>query len=489
MTTPPTRDVDRKTFLAYVRQSGLISDAQLAFVKKNLPLNGTADDMANALVELRLLTRFQAERIKQGRTAGFVLGQYKILDQLGKGGMGRVFRAEHLTMKRLVALKVLAPDLIKTERAQEMFLREVRAISQLVHPNIVTAFDANEVNGRYYLILEYIDGPNLEQLVRKQGPLSVGLACDYVCQIANGLQCAHALGMVHRDIKPANIMIQRRGTDPNAPGLVKISDFGLARLQAPQSVDASSPRYAGTILCPDNKVMGTPDYLSPEQARNLHGADIRSDLYSLGCTFYYLLTGRVVFPGGTGLEKVIRHSTEMPEQIDHFRQDVPPTLIAILYRLLAKHPADRFQTPAELAKALEPFAVSGPIPWAPQVTFPMAIPMGPAPGAKAAPLALVPGALTPSALTPAGEAAGSSEDSPSDELAALTNTMPPSPSPTPVGALPVVRAKTESRPEIRKLTSAEKHRRQIKTAMIWAVSIVFGAISIFAILSLFLGRR
>src|SRR5262249_23725951 len=168
--------------------------------------------------------------------------------------------------------------------------------------------------GRYYLVLEYVDGPNLEELVRRQGPLSVGLACDYVRQVASGLQCAHLLGMLHRDVKPANVLVQWHGlAGDDSPGLVKISDFGLARLG--QNVTHPSHSTPGTILTRENSVMGTPDYLSPEQSRDLHKVDIRGDLYSLGCTFYFLLTGSVPFPGGTTLEKLIRHSTEAPRPI------------------------------------------------------------------------------------------------------------------------------------------------------------------------------
>ncbi|HVS39125.1 MAG TPA: serine/threonine-protein kinase [Gemmataceae bacterium] len=358
------QQIDRRAFLANVRQSGLLSEEELARAEQELPASPRGRTIARAFIEKGLLTRFQAERLLVGRTAGFLLGQYRILDQIGRGGMGRVFKAEHRTMGRIVALKVLTPDLLRTDRAQELFLREVRAAAQLVHPNIVTAYDANEIDGRYFLVLEFVDGPNLEQLVRQQGPLPVGQACDYLRQIAHGLQCAHVLGMVHRDVKPANILVQRRGLNGDEVGLVKISDFGLARLHNPNAADDFGS-HPGTILTKDNTVMGTPDYLSPEQARNLHKTDIRSDLYSAGCTFYFLLTGQVLFPGGATLDKLIRHGTEKPPSVLDLRPEVPAEVAAILDKLLSKHPKERYQTPTELAAALEPFAVSGPTPWAP----------------------------------------------------------------------------------------------------------------------------
>ena len=234
MATSP--NVDRQTFEAYLRQSGLLREEQLASIERDHPEVARGKALARLLVEREILTRFQAERLLVGQTGGFILGQYKILEQVGRGGMGRVYKAEHRTMQRIVALKVLAPDLLKTERAVEMFRREVRAVAQLQHPNIVTAYDANEINGRYYLVLEFIDGPNLDQLVRNKGPLSVGLACDYVKQIAAGLQCAHLRGMLHRDIKPANILVQSQNLGgESSPGLIKVSDFGLARLSQPNS--------------------------------------------------------------------------------------------------------------------------------------------------------------------------------------------------------------------------------------------------------------
>jgi serine/threonine-protein kinase len=358
--------IDRRTFLAHIVESGLLNEEQVEEVASRLPESLRGRALARAFVEQGLLTRFQAERLLAGRTTGFHLGQYRILDQLGRGGMGQVYKAEHRTMNRIVALKVLSPNLVRTGRAQELFLREVRAVARLVHPNIVTAYDANNIQDRYYLVLEYIEGPNLDQLVREQGPLTIGQACDCIRQVALGLQYAHERGMVHRDIKPANILVQRDESKPDKT-LVKISDFGLARLQSAGVAAEDGP---GTIVTKDNTVMGTPDYLSPEQARSLHNVDIRSDLYSLGCTFYFLLKGDVPFPGGNTLEKLVRHSTENPQPIESFRSDVPAAVLQILYKLLAKDAEDRFQTPAELALALEPYATHGPTTWSGPVAIP-----------------------------------------------------------------------------------------------------------------------
>ncbi len=413
------QQIDRRSFLANVRQSGLVSEEELARAEKELPVGSSRGrTVARAFIEQGLLTKFQAERLLVGRTAGFLLGQYRVLDQIGRGGMGRVFKAEHRTMGRIVALKVLAPDLLRTDRAQEMFLREVRAAAQLVHPNIVTAYDANEIDGRYFLVLEFVDGPNLEQLVRQQGRLPVGQACDYVRQIAHGLQCAHLQGMVHRDVKPANILVQRRGVNGDEIGLVKISDFGLARLHNPNAADEFSG-HPGTILTKDNTVMGTPDYLSPEQARNLHKTDIRSDLYSAGCTFYFLLTGQVLFPGGSTLDKLIRHGTEKAPSVRDARPDVPEEVAAVVARLLSKHPSERYQTPAELSAALEPFAVSGPTPWAPL----------PPPAEPFEDVLPTPG------VEPASDAAFQA----SGELSALANTMSHEGAPTPLTPGPAPR--------------------------------------------------
>jgi serine/threonine-protein kinase len=255
-------------------------------------------------------------------------------------------------MNRVVALKVLSPQLIKTEKARELFQREVIAVGRLVHPNIVTAYDANVTGDRPYLVMEYVAGPDLERLVAHQGPLRPHVASEIMRQAALGLQYAFEMGMLHRDIKPANILIQS-GQGTGGPWVVKLVDFGLARLQEGGDQPLAG---LGTIMTKENTVMGTPDYLSPEQSRDLHKVDIRSDLYSLGCTFYYLLTGQVPFPGGTALDKMIRHATEEPTPLEKLRPDIPADVAQVVRRLMAKKPEDRFQTPGDLARALSPLA-------------------------------------------------------------------------------------------------------------------------------------
>ncbi|HEY8505592.1 MAG TPA: serine/threonine-protein kinase [Gemmataceae bacterium] len=359
-----TSHVDRELFLAYLRESGLVAPAALERALEQVPESDRGRVVARSLVEQGLLTRFQAERLLVGLTQGFFLGQYLILDEIGKGGMGRVFKARHQTMGRIVALKILAAKLTDTPRARELFQREVLAAARLVHPNIVTAYDANESGGRHFLVMEFVDGPNLQELVRKKGPLPVGQACDIIRQAAAGLQYAHELGMVHRDIKPSNILLQPE-TRPNRPpsSTAKILDFGLARLGEPGSLSDPALSASDSFQTPPHTVTGTPDYLSPEQARNIHSADGRSDLYSLGCTFYYLLTGRVPFPGGTAMEKLIRHGTEEPVPLEQLRADVPRSVALIVRRMMAKDPARRYATADDLIADLQGLDPTAPEIW------------------------------------------------------------------------------------------------------------------------------
>ncbi|HEX3151437.1 MAG TPA: serine/threonine-protein kinase [Gemmataceae bacterium] len=340
--TQPSPRVDAREFLEHIVTSGLMDRDEVTRALESLPATDKAKTIARHLVDAGKLTRFQAERLLIGVTDGFILGQYRVLEELGRGAMGRVYKAVHQTMGRFVALKVLAPELIRTEKARDLFQREVKAAARLNHPNIVTAFDAYLSGDRYFLVMEYVDGPNLSQLVKEQGSLPVEQACEYIRQTAVGLDYAHQLGLIHRDIKPSNLLVQQTTSGPQ----VKMLDFGLALVSAGESGD--NVFGVGTT----NTVLGTPDYVSPEQARDQYDVDGRSDLYSLGCTFYYLLTGVTPFAGGSGIEKLMRHGSEPPIPVRNKRADVPEAVAAIVHKLLEKDPKDRYQTAGALAAEL-----------------------------------------------------------------------------------------------------------------------------------------
>jgi serine/threonine protein kinase len=300
-----------------------------------------------------VLTPFQARQVYAGETQPLALGQYRLLDELGRGGMGRVYKALHTIMGRVVAIKVIAPELVQNPNAVEWFRREVRASTHLVHPNIVMAYDANEAAGLHFLVMEYVHGVTLDRLVKQHGSLPVDHACALMRQAALGFQHAHEKGMVHRDIKPGNLLIPSPEGEAPADVLVKIVDFGLARLQGKAKGDTIAVSAPGNVL-------GTPDYIAPEQSRDIHSADIRSDLYSLGCTFYFALAGQVPFPGENAMEKLIKHMMEPAEALEKVRPDVPPTVAGIVRRLMAKKPDDRYQTPAELLRALDLWQAESP---------------------------------------------------------------------------------------------------------------------------------
>lgn len=274
--------------------------------------------------------------------------RYHVLGPLGVGGMGVVFAAEHRLMKRRVAIKIINRELVANPTAVERFRREVMLAARLNHPNIVQAYDAEQAGDLHFLAMEFVEGTTLARLVLTQGPLAVRQACDFICQAARGLEHARGLGMVHRDIKPHNLMVTPEGQ-------VKILDFGLAVLAKEPRAELRAGGKDPKSVTAVNTVVGTPDYLSPEQARNSHPIDIRADLYALGCTLYFLLTGRPPFADGTALEKMLQQCQDEPPRIETLRADVAPGLAAVVHRLLAKKPADRFQTPADLVTALEPF--------------------------------------------------------------------------------------------------------------------------------------
>jgi hypothetical protein len=280
--------------------------------------------------------------------------RYLVRELLGVGGMGAVYRAQHQLMERTVALKVINRSLTDNPAMVERFRREVKAAAKLAHPNIVHAYDADQAGDTHFLVMEYVDGTSLDRLVAEQGRLPVPQACDAIRQAALGLQHAHEQGMVHRDIKPQNLM---RTPD----GRVKILDFGLARFAretAPAGALLTSEApaaAAGESLTQVGTVVGTPDYIAPEQIRDAHTADIRADLYSLGCTLYDLLAGQAPFPEGTVLQKVMAHLEQAPRPLSELRADVPAELAQVVERLMAKDPAQRYATPADVATALLPF--------------------------------------------------------------------------------------------------------------------------------------
>ncbi len=330
-------------FLDLVRKSGVADekrlDAYLAKARATFPPEPAK--VAGLLVHNAVLTNFQAENILAGKWRRFTIGKYKVLERLGSGGFAQVYLCEHKLMRRRVAVKVLPVAKAKDSSALDRFYREARAAAALDHPNIVHAYDIDQDEDLHFLVMEYVDGANLQEIVKRLGkPLSVVRACHYIFQAALGLQHAHEHSLVHRDIKPGNILVDRAGG-------VKVLDMGLALIFSEEDEQLTKKHDDGTL--------GTADYLSPEQAMDSHDVDIRTDIYSLGVTFYFLLTGKAPFEGMPVAQKLLAHQMKLPRPISEIRNDVPPALVAIMMKMMAKNPADRFGTPGEVAQALEPF--------------------------------------------------------------------------------------------------------------------------------------
>jgi len=319
-----------------ITESGLLSVHELDSFMDGLPPHDkpvNALNFAEVLTRYGKLTQMQATAAYQGKAKGLILGDYVIMTQIGKGGMGQVYKARHRRMNRMVALKVLPPAATVSDTSVRRFRREVEMAARLTHPNIVTAYDANEHQGVHYLVMELVEGDNLSTAVKKNGVFSIDRALDVVIQAAEGLAYAHDMGIVHRDIKPSNLLIDKHGT-------VKILDLGLARVDHNDQADED----ARDSLTQTNQVLGTVDFMSPEQSLNAREADHRADVYSLGCTFFRLLTGKNVYFGSTVIEKIVAHREKPVPSLREMRPDVSPELDAAFQRMLVKDPKKRTQT-------------------------------------------------------------------------------------------------------------------------------------------------
>lgn len=343
MSAPSTAD----DFLELLRKSGLFDEKRFTSLfpdKDELPNEPQA--CANALIRAGLLTPFQARQLLAGKFRGFLLGAYKILRPIGQGGMGAVFLAEHTTLKRQVALKVLPSDKAKDQIGVERFHREARAVAALDHPNIVRLHDVSQGAGVHFLVMEYVEGKDLQSLMGDTGPLHFAQACHYIAQAAAGLQHAHEKGFVHRDIKPANLILAKDGT-------VKILDMGLARSFHDEK-DNLTESLGG-----EAETLGTADFISPEQALG-QPVDERSDIYSLGATLFSLVTGHPPFKGSTAQVLMQHQMAERPRLSKNLKVAVPPALHDVIAQMMAKKKSERYASAADVIDALSPWLPATP---------------------------------------------------------------------------------------------------------------------------------
>jgi len=354
--------ITAEQFIKNLSTSGLLTTDDLASLRTSLQKEDQPSDV-NSIVQRLMregkLTKYQAKAVYVGKTRGLVLGQYVVLDRIGKGGMGQVLKARHRTMDRIVALKVLSVSAMDSPDAVSRFHREARAAARLSHPNIVTAYDASEHEGIHYLVMEFVEGKDLAEIVKEHGALPVDKAIDSILQAAKGLEYAHAQGVVHRDIKPANLLLDKEGT-------VKILDMGLALMS--RSIKTTNDETTDQLTS-GGLILGTCDYIAPEQADDSHAADHRSDIYSLGCTLYRLLTGELPYKGDSVVKVLLAHRQAPIPSLCEVRSSVPSQLDAVFQKMVAKQPEDRYQAATEvitdLQACLEPAqATSEPTPQA-----------------------------------------------------------------------------------------------------------------------------
>ncbi len=386
-------------YMHHVRRSGLVPEGKLQQIAKQLeqaaanrPLG--PEHLAQRLLDADLITTWQNDKLMQGKHQGFMLGKYKLLRHLSSGGMSSVYLGEHTLMQRKVAIKVLPPARIDDSSYLPRFKRECKAMASLDHPNIVRAHDFDVDGKLHYLVLEFVDGQDLQAVVEKEGPLAFARTAEYIAQAADGLAHAHSLNMVHRDMKPANLMVDRRG-------VVKVLDLGVARITGADEAESLT-------LAHNEDVLGTADFLAPEQALNSHEVDTRADVYSLGCTMYYLLTGGVPFKESNLAKKLMAHQTQQPPPVTEGRPDCPSGLVAILERMMTKDRDRRYQTMEEVARVLRAWVreYSGVAPETPSAAH---LPGGYLPGVAPAGVVST-GVASPTAPLPGGPASSAHLD-------------------------------------------------------------------------------
>lgn len=333
-------------FVKQIEASGVLPSETLADFVPPKASPKDAAELARELVRQKKLTKFQAEQLSQGKGKSLVLGNYVLLDKIGQGGMGAVYKAQHRRMKRIVALKMLPPSMLKDPAAAARFQREVEAAAKLRHPNIVAADDADEASGVHFLAMEFVEGQDLSALVKTSGPLPVAKAVNCILQAARGLDFAHKKGVIHRDIKPANLLLDASGT-------VKILDMGLARIES--GADAGTQaELTGTGM-----VMGTVDYMAPEQALSTRNADARADIYSLGLSLYYLIAGKPAYDGETLMAKLLAHRDHPIPALQDAQARVPKPLEEVFRNMVAKKIEDRYQHMSVVVEALEGLGLGG----------------------------------------------------------------------------------------------------------------------------------
>ncbi len=331
-----------KELLRNLTESNLLSDEEICTIHDSIgsrPDVQSAESFARELVRHNHLTKLQAGAVLKGKTKNLVFGDYVVLEKIGSGGMGQVFKARHRPTGKLVAVKVLSADAVKNRRLIERFKKEARAVARLKHPNIVRAYEAGKINRIRYLVMEYVEGENMLARVKRKGPLPVDECVRSILEAARGLDYAHQKGVIHRDIKPSNLLRDK------LTGRVKVLDMGLARVDEPDEDEIR--------LTMPGQMLGTARFMSPEQVEDARKADVRSDVYSLGCTLYFLLRSKAPYSGETVAHTLMAHVSAPIPDLCAKRTDVPEWLGAVFQKMLAKKARDRFQTMGELVETIQ----------------------------------------------------------------------------------------------------------------------------------------